>query len=263
MVSSCIFTTELRRWRKIRNLSQQDLALAADVSQRHVSWLENAKSVPSREMVIRLSDAMDIPLRERNRFLNSAGFAPLYTENGLDAPAMESVNHVLKNILEHHEPYPAFVLDRFWNIQMQNKSADSFLGVLGENSELWQAIGDDGKRNIALLTLHPLGLKPIISNWDEIALKLVQRLRKEAIDSGDNAVKAQYEELARLVPFTDEHHVDPLLPVLTIKIKLGQAELGFCSVISTLGTAQDITANEIRVETFYPIDKQTENMLTS
>ena len=112
------FTNSLRSWRRDRKLSQLELALAADVSQRHVSWLETGRSQPSRAMVLRLSDALDIPLRDRNQFLQAAGFAAIYTESGLDEPSMESVRNILNDILSHHNPYPAFVLDRYWNIQM-------------------------------------------------------------------------------------------------------------------------------------------------
>lgn len=255
------FTHELREWRKFRNLSQLDLALAAEISQRHVSWLETAKSHPSREMVIRLSEALDIPLRNRNRFLVSAGYAPLYTEHGLNEPAMEPIKMVLDRILTHHEPYPAFVLDRFWNIHAQNRAANWLVGSPGKKTDLWQAIGDDGKRNIALLILHPNGIKPLVSNWNDIAQQMITRLKKEALDSGDTAVMARYESFAALANISPEVSVDTLLPVLTLKIKTDKAELGFCSVISTLGTAQDITANEIRVEAFYPMDDTTDQYL--
>ena len=105
------FTNSLRTWRRDRKLSQLELAVAADVSQRHVSWLETGRSQPSRTMVLRLSDALDIPLRDRNQFLQAAGFAAIYTESGLDEPSMESVRNILNDILLHHNPYPAFVLD--------------------------------------------------------------------------------------------------------------------------------------------------------
>ena len=125
------FTNSLRSWRRDRKLSQLELALAADVSQRHVSWLETGRSQPSRAMVLRLSDALDIPLRDRNQFLQAAGFAAIYTESGLDEPSMESVRNILNDILLHHNPYPAFVLDRYWNIQMLNESAERLFAFTG------------------------------------------------------------------------------------------------------------------------------------
>jgi len=257
------FTGEMRRWRKVRNLSQLSLAVAANISQRHVSWLENGKSAPSREMVVRLSDAMDIPLRDRNQFLKAAGFAALYTENKLDAPPLESVRHVLNSILKNHEPYPAFVLDRCWNIYMQNTAADSLFSAFGDANELWKAVGDEGKRNMALLTVHPQGIKSTLENWDDIALQLMRRIKKEALDSEDPALLTLYKDLAKYVELPDDLELDSCFPILTLNVRLGESVLRMCSVISSLGTSQDITVNEIRVEALYPIDEQTEQFFRS
>jgi len=118
-----------RRWRQHRKLSQLDLALAAGVSQRHVSWLETGRSQPSREMVIRLSEAMEVPLRERNVLLQSAGFSAVYEEKRLDEPAMRPVLDAVRHVLAHHEPYPAVAVDRFWNVKMQNRAAEPLLAL--------------------------------------------------------------------------------------------------------------------------------------
>ena len=251
------FTTSLREWRKLRKMSQLDLALAADVSQRHVSWLETGRSKPSREMVVRLSDAMEVPLRERNHILSAAGFAKLYSERNLDEPAMEPIKNVLVDMLAHHEPYPAFVLDRNWDIKMQNQAANIMFSIVGDPDETWEAIGDDGSHNMALLTVHPKGLRQFISNWNTIAGPFIQRLKKEAIDSADPDVLKRYEYLASFVEARDHPIGEAILPMLPIEIDLGGPKLNLCSVISTFGTAQDITANELRVETFYPADEQT------
>jgi len=242
------FTNSLREWRKLRKMSQLDLALAAEVSQRHVSWLETGRSKPSREMVVRLSDAMEVPLRERNHFLSAAGFAKMYSQRSLDEPSMEPIRNILTDMLTHHEPYPAFVLDRSWNIVMQNNAADLMFNIVGEPNEVWTAIGDDGLRNIALLTVHPKGLRQFISNWDEIAAPFIQRLKKEAIDSADPEIIDRYEKLANFVDMSQYSIGESILPMLPINIDLGGP---------TFGTAQDITANELRVETFYPADKPT------
>lgn len=235
-------------------MSQLDLAVAANVSQRHVSWLETGRSQPSREMVLRLSDAMEVPLRDRNQFLHAAGFAAMYRESGLDEPSMESVRQVLNDILSNHNPYPAVVLDRYWNIQMQNESADRFFSIPGDPQLLWDAVGDNGERNIALLTVHPHGLRQFISNWDSVIVQFMRRLKTEASDSGDPEVMERYNQLESYVEIADTRPSAELLPMLPLQLQLGELQLSLCSVISSFGTAQDITANELRIETFYPTD---------
>lgn len=173
------FTNTLKGWRKVRKMSQLDLALTADISQRHVSWLETGRSRPSREMVVKLSEALEVPLRDRNHILNAAGYADMYTAKALDEPTMAPVSDILKDMLSHHEPYPAFVLDRRWNIVMKNRAADTMFEVVGDPEQVWQDIGDDGRHNIALLTVHPKGLRQYISNFDEISSGFVRRLKRK------------------------------------------------------------------------------------
>lgn len=257
------FTDGLRQWRRTRKMSQLELALAANVSQRHVSWLETGRSQPSREMVLRLSDAMDVPLRERNQILNAAGFANIYSEKGLDEPSMESVRKVLTDILDHHDPYPAYVLDRYWNIQMQNTSASRLFAITGDPQALWDAVGDNGEHNIALLTVHPNGLRQFIHNWDSISGQFMQRLKREATDSADSEVIERYRQLEQYVTVPDAQATDVLLPMLPLEMSLGDLTLSMCSVISSFGTAQDITARELRVETFYPADDSTTQFFKS
>ena len=252
------FTNSLREWRRQRKMSQLDLALAAEVSQRHVSWLETGKSQPSREMVIKLSDAMDIPLRERNSILNAAGFADFYQNRELNESAMEPVTQILNDLLEHHNPYPAFVLDRQWNIKMKNKAAETLFEILGDPEQVWRDIGDTGEFNIALLTVHPKGLRRFISNWQEIATPFMRRLKKEASESADQCTIARYQQLRQYTKdLDDDNQGKALLPVLPLEINLGGPVLKLCSIISTFGTAQDITANELRIEAFYPADDLT------
>ncbi len=257
------FTSSLREWRRYRKMSQLDLAVAADVSQRHVSWLETGRSQPSRDMVLRLADAMEVPLRDRNQILNAAGFAAIYTESGLDEPSMESVRQVLNDILSHHNPYPAFVLDRYWNIQMLNVSAERLFAIAGDPQALWDAVGDTGERNIALLTVHPNGLRQFISNWDSIIGQFMRRLKNEATDSGDAKVVQRYKQLESMVDIPNTQPTVELLPMMPLKFVLGEVSLSLCSVISSFGTTQDITANELRIETFYPTDEITRAVLTN
>ena len=248
----------IRHWRQFRKMSQLDLALEAEVSQRHVSWLETGRSRPSREMVLRLSEAMEIPLRDRNQILKRAGFASIFTEKKLDEPTMSPVLNVLTDMLRHHEPYPAMVLDRLWNVKMKNKAADILFSITGDPQALWEAVGDTGEHNIALLTLHPKGLRQFISNWDNVGGPFIRRLKREALDSGDPQVMSKFKQLEVLAGDFQEELASPaLLPILPLEFNLGGLKLSLFSVISTFGTAQDITTDELRIESFYPTDEQT------
>ncbi|HET6565644.1 MAG TPA: helix-turn-helix transcriptional regulator [Xanthomonadales bacterium] len=259
------FPSVCRQWRQYRKLSQLDLALAAEISQRHMSWLETGRSRPSREMVIRLSDALDIPLRERNVLLQSAGFAAAYNESRLDEPTMAPVLEALNHVLEHHEPFPAVVVDRFWNIRKKNRAADLILGIDGDPEALLRRIGAGQEINLALLTLHPQGLRPYISNWQQAAPAFIRRLKCEALATGDAKVQQRFAEFIELADLGEtDHPVDAsLLPVLPLELKIGDLELSLFTVISTFGTPQDITTDELRIETFYPTNTVTEKFFRS
>lgn len=252
------FQGVLRNWRRFRKMSQLDLALTADVSQRHLSWLETGRSHPSRDMVLRLSEALEVPLRDRNQLLTSAGFAGVFSQKALDDPGMEPVLGVLKDMLEHHEPYPALVLDRLWNVKMKNAAADVLFSIAGDPDALWQAVGDSGEHNIARLTIHPNGLRQFISNWEAVGGPFIRRLKREALDSGDAQVMEKYLEIESIAgEIIDATPDQSLLPVLPLELALGSLKLSLFSVISTFGTAQDITTDELRIETFYPTDTAT------
>lgn len=257
------FQSQCRRWRQLRKLSQLDLALAADVSQRHVSWLETGRSKPSREMVLRLSEAMEIPLRERNVLLQSAGFASVYSESSLEEPAMVPVLDALDRILAHHDPLPAVVVDRVWNVKRMNGAAKAMLALATDPAALREP--GTGEINLALLTLHPGGLRPYIANWQQAAPSFIRRLRSEALASGDPAVQATFArfiEAAGPVPPGDSPE-QGLLPVLPLELALGDAALSLFSVISTFGTPQDITTDELRIEAFYPGDEATRDFFAA
>jgi transcriptional regulator with XRE-family HTH domain len=250
-----------RQWRQFRKLSQLDLALAADVSQRHVSWLETGRSHPSRDMVMRLSDAMDIPLRERNVLLQAAGYSGVYRETQLTEPTMAPILDALNYVLEHHDPLPAVVVDRFWNVKETNNGAKLLLSIGGDPQALLKDIGSNGELNLALLTLHPRGLRQYIANWDRVVPSLIWRLKREAFASGDPKVQEQFAQYIELVePWSDSDPVtETLLPVLPLELNINGLELSLFSVISTFGTPQDITTDELRIETFYPTNTKTEN----
>ena len=257
------FTSALKSWRHIRKLSQLELALQADVSQRHLSWLETGKSKPSRNMIIRLADSLDIPNRDRNRLLNMAGFAPIYSESALGEPARHMVEDVLIKMLENHNPYPAIVVDRLWNLKMKNSAADQLFALLGNPNELLERIGGDGQFNIARLTLHPLGLRQFITNWTDIVTPFYTRLKREALTQHDPAANELIDSMAEFVESDlDEQAYDaPLTPILPLNYNFNGVELSLVSVISTFGSAQDVTANELRIESFYPADERTNRYL--
>ena len=257
--SAQAFPDVCRQWRQYRKLSQLELALAADVSQRHVSWLETGRSQPSRDMVLRLSDALDVPLRERNELLQAAGYAPVYRESTLDAPEMAPVSDALSRILTHHEPLPAFVVDRLWNVRQTNAAADRLFAVLGDPAALNAALGGGEHVNLALVTLHPDGLRQFIVNWDQAAPAFVRRLRGEALASGDTEMRERFEAFIEFAGPVPEGGAigDPLLPVLPLELDVAGMRLSLFSVIATFGTPQDITTDELRIESFYPNDAAT------
>jgi transcriptional regulator with XRE-family HTH domain len=256
------FAGRCRLWRRSRRLSQFDLALTAQVSQRHLSWLETGRSQPSREMVIRLADAMEIPLRERNDLLLAAGYSPLYRETALDAPAMAPVLDALQRVLDHHEPMPSIVVDRQWGVRRTNKAAARML-------EMGNALtGNDGaandgaaneRLNLAELTIHENGWRRLITNWDQIAVGLVLRLRRDAAAAPDEQTKALLNGYADQVGDLPEPDLSAsaLLPVMTLQMQLGDTNLSMFTVITTFGTPQDITTDELRIESFYPSDDAT------
>jgi len=249
----------------MRKFSQLDLALEADISQRHISWLETGRSQPSREMVTRLSEAMDIPLRERNAFLQAAGFSAAYRETNLDEPSMTPVMEAVKQVLKHHDPLPAIVVDRFWNIKMQNKAAMVLIELTDAPEKMREIQNANGELNAAMMTLHPEGLRKHIKNWDQAAPAFIQRLKSEAIASGDPELQARLKSYIEMVsPLEQAFEMsDQLLPVLPLELSFNGLELSLFSVISTFGTPQDITTDELRIEAFYPTDEKTRAFFTT
>lgn len=254
------FKTVCRRWRQHRKLSQLELALAAGVSQRHVSWLETGRSQPSRDMVIRLSEAMEIPLRERNLLLQAAGYSAVYTEKRLDEPGMKPVLEALRHVLKHHEPYPAVAVDRFWNVKMQNTAADLLFGLGGDPEAMLDRMGETGEANLAMLSLHPAGLRPYIVNWEQIAPSFIRRLRSEALASGDALMQERFERIIALAgPIAEVGWThESLMPILPLELNINGLELSVFTIITTIGTPQDVTADELRVEAFFPANPATE-----
>jgi len=269
------FGPTLRAWRNHRRMSQLELSLTAEISQRHISWLETGRSRPSRRMVVQLSEALDVPLRDRNRLLNTAGFAPIYHESRLDETQMGAVRSALRRILDQHLPYPALVVNQEWNLLMTNACADALLGQVGLE-DFWRAPSEGGEsdgemsgeasdRNLMRLTLHPDGLRPLIANWSEVARHFSVRLRRDLSQTRDVKRRQQLESLIGLAedgetPPALEPAV-PMLPMLTLDLRFGDQLLRLFSVISTFGTAQDVTTDEMRIESFFPLDETSDAIL--
>jgi transcriptional regulator with XRE-family HTH domain len=245
----------LRSWRQRRNLSQLELALEAAVSARHLSFLETGRARPSREMVIRLSEELEVPLRERNTLLLAAGYAPVYAERALDAPEMEPVRQAIDRFLRAHEPYPAVVVDRHHNLLAANDALDLLLE--GVAPELLEAPAN-GMR----IALHPEGMAPRTLNLPEWSAHLMHRVRREVQITQDPQLAELYEELAgypgvHIAPqHQDVHPSDIVLPLRLLDSD-GTSELAFFSTLSTFGTAADITLSELAIEAFYPANART------
>jgi transcriptional regulator with XRE-family HTH domain len=245
----------LRSWRTRRNLSQLELALGADVSARHVSFLETGRARPSQEMVIRLAEELEVPLRERNALLLAAGYAPVYAERDLDSPEMEPIRHALERFLRAHEPYPALVVDRHHNLISANDALDLLLeGVAPELLE--------PPANGMRIALHPGGMAPRTLNLREWSAHLLQRVRREAQSSGDPRLGELYDELISYpgIHIASAHgEVQPGDIVLPLRLldTDEKSELAFFSTLSTFGTAADITLSELAIEAFYPANAHT------
>jgi transcriptional regulator with XRE-family HTH domain len=248
----------LRHWRRVRRMSQLDLAVEARVTPRHVSFVETGRARPSREMVLVLARTLDVPLRERNQLLLAAGYAPLYRETSIDEPAMSQVRAALERVLRHHEPFPAVVMDRHWDILMTNAAAAAMFGrLLGDERA-------DRPANVLRLMFDPDGLRPFVANWEQVGEALVQRAHREAIGGVPDAeLAALLEELLALpgVPqrWRAPDFTAPPLPVIPVQFRKGQLAVSYFSMVTTVGTPQDVTAQELRIESFFPADEAAES----
>lgn len=262
------FAKMLRQWRDRRKCSQLELALDANVSQRHLSFLESGRAQPSREMILQLAEVLDIPLRERNLLLNAAGFAPVFHHRTLQDDEMAAVRHALELTLQHHEPFPALVVNRDWNMVMRNQAADRFISLLGDPETVWKNIDSSGNYNVMRMTFHPKGMQPLLKNWSQVSTVLLSRLQREvAADPGNEGLRHLFEDICAF-PGIPEHWRSQdwttiPAPILPLELGLGSQVLKVFSMISTFGTALDITAEELRVETFFPSDDFSRNFFSA
>jgi transcriptional regulator with XRE-family HTH domain len=247
---------QLRDWRRRRRMSQLDLALEAGVSARHLSFLETGRSRPSRDMVLRLCEELEVPLRDRNRLLLAAGFAPAYQERPLEAPELEPVRRAVAQVLTGHEPFPAAVVDRWWNLVAANRNVSVFLeGVAPALLE--------PPANVLRVSLHPEGMAPRIANLAEWRGHLLDRLRREVAATADGRLA---ELLAELESYPRPGAPAPPGPpqgaiAVPLVLRHDGRELTFFSTVATFGTAVDVTVAELSIEAFFPADAATARYL--
>jgi transcriptional regulator with XRE-family HTH domain len=253
------FGALLRRWRSIRHVSQLDLALDAEISTRHLSCVETGRAQPSREMVLRLAEALQVPLRERNALLLAAGYAPLYRDTALDTPDLEAACRAVELLIAQLEPYPVLVLDRYWNILRMNAGAKRFLA-------LFPGCDSVTPLNGPRLAFHPHGLRPFIENWEVVAARIIRRVHREAADNpSDETMKCFLEELLSYPRIPSRWRMpdldDASPPFLTINYKWKDSTLRLFSALTTFGTPLDIALQELRIESFFPADEATRTLL--
>lgn len=253
------FGDYLREWRQRRRLSQMDLALEAEISTRHLSFLETGRSQPSREMVQLLAEKLDMPLRERNVMLASAGFAPIYSERPLDDPALQSMRAAIDLVLKGHEPYPALAVDRHWSLVAANETMLSL--VQGVDPALLKP-----PVNVLRLSIHPAGLARRIVNFSEWRNHLIERLHHQVNVTGDAVLSALIEELhAYPTPDAAKHTAHPRTDhagiVVPLQLMTEEGILTFFSTTTVFGTPVDVTLSELAIEAFFPADQETAQTL--
>ena len=251
------FPRLLREWRHKRRLSQLDLALNSGVSQRHVSFLESGRANPSRSMILQLSETLEVPLRDRNTWLTAAGFAPVFRSHALDEPQMAQVMSAVRMMLAAHEPFPAIALDRAWNIRLSNGPFGRLGTMLGE--DIWDRVGG-GQPNLMRLFFHPDGIRPFVSNWSAVGPLMWRRAQREAEALGGREMQAVLDDLA---PLQDAIVLGApseaaLVPVMPFNLDIRGLKISMFAVVSTFGTAQDVTTDELRIETLFPADADSE-----
>jgi transcriptional regulator with XRE-family HTH domain len=248
------FGEQLRTWRRRRRLSQEELAMDANISTRHLSFVETGRGNPSREMVLRLTARLEVPLRERNTLLVAAGYAPMYRERRLDDPALAAAKKTVELILKSHEPFPALAVDRHWNLVAANRVVPHLLE--GADPSLLQA-----PMNVLRLSLHPQGLAPKILNLAQWRAHLFERLSHQIAATADATLSALLAELRDLPAPTSEQdeylqgeHLGIAVP---LRFRSNAGVLTFISTTTIFGSPVDVTLQELALETFFPLDEST------
>ncbi len=251
----------LRYWREIRARSQLDLSLDTGISQKQISFLENGRSTPGRETLRCLMEALDVPLRERNQLFVAAGYAPVYPETPWNAAEMNTITNAINCILRQHEPFPAVVLDRYWNVVTTNEAAPRFFGKFIDMS------ARKGPRNMLHLIFDPSGMRPFVADWEIAAKSLLQRVYRETTGGvRDQKTHALLDALLAYPGVREDwkkpglFEVDPVStghPVIPLGFRKDGKILRYFSLVTTVGTAQTVAAQELRIETLFPFDEET------
>ncbi|UXU90145.1 helix-turn-helix domain-containing protein [Burkholderia sp. S-53] len=249
----------LRYWRDVRGVSQLDLSLDAGISQRQISFIESGRSVPGRDTLLTLAQTLDVPLRERNALLLAAGYAPMYSEAPWDAHEMHGVIRALERVVRQHDPFPAIVMDRHWNVLMTNDAAPRFFGCFIDMA------AREGPRNLLRLMFDPHGMRPFLADWDSVSRSLLQRVYRESVG---RVIDVDTQRLLDdLLAFPDAPRdwkappvpaAAPALPVIPIGFVHEGVVLRYFSLITTVGTPQSAAAQELRMECMFPADDATE-----
>lgn len=251
----------LRQWRQRRRLSQLDLAVEAEISQRHLSFVESGRSQPSREMVMNLTDRLVVPLRERNVILNAAGYAAHFPQHPLDAPELHVARQAINRILQGHLPHPALAVDRHWKLLSANAAATTLMTGVAPHLV-------DGDVNVLRLSLHPEGLAPRILNLEEWRNHVLSRLSHEIERSADVRLSTLLDELSTYPSPKSRHHRRLDLTryqniAVPLRLKSDAGPLSFLSTTTVFGTAVDVTLSEVAIEAFFPMDAETAQAMTS
>jgi transcriptional regulator with XRE-family HTH domain len=252
------FPGKLRWWRAQRGLSQLELAQRAGISQRHLSFLELGRAKPSSDMVERIASALDIPMRQHNALLVAAGYAPVWRETNLAAPELAEIRNALDYIMAQQEPYPAVAVDRRWNLLKANNGAVRLVEFLVG------PLPPGAKVNLADALVAPDILRPFLLNWEDVVRYFIRSVEADAAADGTEETAAL---LARLLAYDGVREAlaspsgDPAAPVLPMQFHKGDTSLNLFTTIATLGTPQDITLQELRIESFFPVDSDTAEAL--
>jgi transcriptional regulator with XRE-family HTH domain len=249
----------LRYWRGVRGISQLDLSLQAKVSQRQISFIESGRSAPGRHTLLALAQTLDIPLRERNAVLLAAGYAPMYSEAPWNAQEMHSVIRALERVVRQHDPFPAIVMDRHWNVLMNNDAALRFF------NHFIDMASRQAPRNMLHLIFDPQGMRPFVADWNDVARSLLQRVYRESvgqvIDPGTGRLLdglLAYPGVPRDWRTQGIPSVSPTMPVIPLGFVSGGAVLRYFSMVTSVGTPQSVAAEELRLECLFPADDATE-----
>ncbi len=256
------FGSELRAWRVRRAMSQGRLADQAEVSTRHLSCLETGRASPSRDMVLVLASALDLPLRSRNELLAAAGFTAAYPQDALSGPTMAYLDHAIDQLLAKLDPYPAVVVNRHWSVLRMNAGAQRFLPLF-----LPPDVPAHVASNLLLSIVHPAGCRPYLVNWDEVVRTTMERARQEvARDPEDSAARKLLDEALGYPGIREALHSKPsapMLPFLPVHVRRDGVEARFFTMLTTIGTPMDVTAEELAVEAYFPADDATRALIES